>query len=1325
MKSFNKRLISLLLALVMACGMLPSVTIEAFAAEQTEEQNAFAGKKVSILSHSMSTYVGVSNDTGANSTIGDNDIYYTEGRLGVYQKDTWWQQVIDALDMELLVNNSWSGSCIFMPRKGEASVGYGDRAVNLHNDHTGEEPDIIFVYLGCNDFAYYKDTFGKAADVDYSALIADNGDGIFTYAEPTTTCEAYAIMLHKVENRYPDAEIYCMTSTARREVDYEEDGRPDAGQPTEYSAQLHKVAQYFGYPIIDLENAIPKDVEIFDLYIGDKRAHANALGMDQITNEVLSVMLGEEAEICHVTSDSGAVAEQAVLLGGSYTAEAIIPEESTLTVTMSGVDITAEAYQNGTITIAEVTGDIEVSVYTEHTPKSYQWIFEDGELVSAGENENTATKLSGTVADGVISNGCYAFDTAIVLQHDRPWVLEWKLSGDWGGMLFSSTYTSKTDDMRYISRTKGGQVCLGTWLENAHRNYGVDLSALDDSAHVYRLENHITEDGSNTVWMYVDGTKIGAMNNYYLGSTYQSTDSDWVCGKDFVFSNVGTSIYPLNNCALEYISVAEDHFHTYTPTVTAPTCTERGYTTYTCACGDSYADDYVDATGHTYENGTCAGCGATKKAYQRLTYFTVDVQAENGKTYTDNAVLYLPENYTADGEPVKLIIYCKQGSSTITASSNPIESVGFYNYLLDLGYAILGVDGMPDAWRDELGLDETRVVGNPLAVQGTEKAYDYVIENYNIAADGCFISGYSQGGHYAQNVIDLTDIPILAAAEQSPVCSMRYHQWDLAASKTVGGVAFTKAARLNVARIYGFPEVTTNAELLNLAYDSGLVAEYDPWVRNSENVYTDFVQSGNLWYLPDGTSVDDIAMTHTAKCPVKIWCAEDDTAVSADVIKVFVKAIQNAGGTAEISVAESGGHGFFTKQTAVGTFTENGKQYNTLPIAVEIAEWFAQFGGYECTHTYENGSCTACGAAQPGPVITKQPESVQAAIGEKFTVKVEAQGEGLSYQWYYKHKNSENFTKSSFKSSSYAMTMATYCHNREIYCVITDANGNSVRTDTVLITAPLTITKQPADVEVAVGEKFSISVQAVGDGLSYQWYYSGNGGKSFAVSSFKGKSYSMTMQEYCHNRQVYCVITDAYGNAVTSQIATITRPPVELMILSQPQDVQAEIGQRAAITVRVQGDGLTYQWYYKNAGSKNFAKSSFNGNTYAMTMAEFCHNRQVYCVVTDQYGNSVTTEIATMSRPPLELKILEQPADAYAAMGEKFNVSFSIQGEGLTYQWYYKDTWMADFKASSFKSRAYSMTMAGFQNNRQVYCVITDQYGNSVTTEAATIHLEG
>ena len=66
--------------------------------------------------------------------------------------------------------------------------------------------------------------------------------------------------------------------------------------------------------------------------------------------------------------------------------------------------------------------------------------------------------------------------------------------------------------------------------------------------------------------------------------------------------------------------------HDYKAVVTAPTCTAKGYTTYTCAkCGDSYVGDEVDALGHDYgewavtkaatctemgeETHTCSRCG--------------------------------------------------------------------------------------------------------------------------------------------------------------------------------------------------------------------------------------------------------------------------------------------------------------------------------------------------------------------------------------------------------------------------------------------------------------------------------------------------------------------------------------------------------------------------------------------------------------------------------------------------------------------------------------------------------------------------------------------
>lgn len=54
------------------------------------------------------------------------------------------------------------------------------------------------------------------------------------------------------------------------------------------------------------------------------------------------------------------------------------------------------------------------------------------------------------------------------------------------------------------------------------------------------------------------------------------------------------------------------HTHSYSTVVTAPTCVDRGYTTYTCTCGDSYVDNYVNALGHDFVQNVCTRCGADR-----------------------------------------------------------------------------------------------------------------------------------------------------------------------------------------------------------------------------------------------------------------------------------------------------------------------------------------------------------------------------------------------------------------------------------------------------------------------------------------------------------------------------------------------------------------------------------------------------------------------------------------------------------------------------------------------------------------------------------------
>ena len=119
----------------------------------------------------------------------------------------------------------------------------------------------------------------------------------------------------------------------------------------------------------------------------------------------------------------------------------------------------------------------------------------------------------------------------------------------------------------------------------------------------------------------------GSLTDVY----FTGTETAWNC------ITIGTANDALKNAKIHCNYVF--HTHNYKNVVTAPTCMEKGYTTHTCACGDSYMDTYVDALGHAWDSGkvtkqptetetgirtyTCTRCGETKT--ESIPVISVDV----------------------------------------------------------------------------------------------------------------------------------------------------------------------------------------------------------------------------------------------------------------------------------------------------------------------------------------------------------------------------------------------------------------------------------------------------------------------------------------------------------------------------------------------------------------------------------------------------------------------------------------------------------------------------------------------------------------------------
>ena len=265
-----------------------------------------------------------------------------------------------------------------------------------------------------------------------------------------------------------------------------------------------------------------------------------------------------------------------------------------------------------------------------------------------------------------------------------------------------------------------------------------------------------------------------------------------------------------------------------------------------------------------------------------------------------------------------------------------------------------------------------------------------------------------------------------------------------------------------------------------------------------------------------------------------------------------------------------------------------------------------------------------------GVKILSHPKDVFGTYGKTLKVTVKAEGKGLTYEWYYKDADMPKFQKTTkFKGNTYSLEINVARSGRKVYCIVKDQDGNTLKTRTVETRLKATIRKQPQSVQAAKNKKTVVSVDAVGEGLVYKWYYKDKGSSKFKLSTnVRGASYNVVMTPERSGRQLYCVVTDEYGNRAASKIVTIS---MKAHVLTQPKSVTVAKGKTAKVTVEAGGEGLTYRWYYKDRGmSKYKLTTAFKSSSYAVSMTAARSGRKIYCVVTDKFHNSVQSATVTI-----------------------------------------------------------------------------------------------
>jgi len=218
------------------------------------------------------------------------------------------------------------------------------------------------------------------------------------------------------------------------------------------------------------------------------------------------------------------------------------------------------------------------------------------------------------------------------------------------------------------------------------------------------------------------------------------------------------------------------------------------------------------------------------------------------------------------------------------------------------------------------------------------------------------------------------------------------------------------------------------------------------------------------------------------------------------------------------------------------------------------------------------------------PVIDTQPVNQTVVEGQTATFTVVASGPApLTYQW-----RSNGVDIPGEVSATYTTPALTLADSGPLVtCVVTNPNGSVTTADAWLTVtmAPPTITTQPADATVFVGETATFTVAATSSGaLTYRWWRNGTD-----IPGATGPTYTTNATTPADDGAVFaCVVSNA-GGSITSDIAWLTVDTTLPSIHTQPTDVTVPQGETATFSVVASGPGtLTYQWQSSTDGGSSW-----------------------------------------------------------------------------------------------------------------------------------------
>ena len=450
--------------------------------------------------------------------------------------------------------------------------------------------------------------------------------------------------------------------------------------------------------------------------------------------------------------------------------------------------------------------------------------------------------------------------------------------------------TSSTELPGYVLVSDISEIVDGGQYLIAHRDeagtlYVLNPSDVGDSwfAHVAKIDDAVNV----TVTGVADGETSARVGTAIFEITVNGHEHEYeAVVTEPTCTEGGYTTYTCA-CGDTYVADEVDALgHSHEAVVTEPTCTEGGYTTYTCACGDTYVADEVDALGHNYEDGVCTGCGEEEPKEPvsiDAPVITASNVASTGKVkltweHVEGAVKY--EVYraaTKDGE------YKKMYTLTGTTYVNTNATAGKYYYYYVVAIAEDGKASEPsniagrtcDLARPVVTASNNAKTGKVrLTWNAVEGAVEYKIYR-STAKDGNYSLMYTTSNTYYNNLNATAGVTyyykVVAVAAKSAAnsaaSSVVSRTCDLPQTKLTGKVNLLGTPKLSWEKVDGavaykvYRAESENGEYQLMKTTTGTSYGNTNHVNGTTYYYYVVAVAENVW----GNSAPSNVITLTAK----------------------------------------------------------------------------------------------------------------------------------------------------------------------------------------------------------------------------------------------------------------------------------------------------------------------------------------------------------------------------------------------------------------------------------------------------------------------------